>query len=73
MFSVSKKEPIEQIYSEIQDELRNQYNLGYTPDRAADAGPDYRHIRVTAKSKDLTVQAREGYYPARQVNAQLTH
>ena len=73
MFAVSKKLPIEQIYRQIEDELRNQYNLGYTPDRAADAGSDYRHIRVTAKSKDLTVQAREGYYPARQVNAQLTH
>lgn len=72
MFAVSKKLPVEQIYRRIEDDLRNQYNLGYTPDRAADAGPDYRHIHVTAKSKDLTVQAREGYYPARQVNARLT-
>ena len=32
-FEVSKKEPVEQIYSQIEEELRNQYNLGYTPDR----------------------------------------
>jgi VWFA-related protein len=69
MFVVSKKEAIEQIYAQIQDELRNQYNLGYTPDRAANDGPDYRHIRVTTKEKDLRVQAREGYYASRQLGA----
>ena len=73
MFVVSRKEPVDQIYRQIEDELRNQYNLGYTPDRAAEGSSDYRRIRVTAKSKDLTVQAREGYYPGRQVNAQLVH
>jgi len=38
MFVVSRSEPIAQIYRQIQDELRNQYNLGYTPDRPAGAG-----------------------------------
>ena len=38
-FEVSKKEPIDQIYKQIEEELRNQYNLGYTPDKAdASAG-----------------------------------
>ena len=31
LFQVSKKEPVNQIYSQIQEELRNQYSLGYTP------------------------------------------
>jgi VWFA-related protein len=61
MFEVSKKQTVEQIYQQIQDELRNQYNLGYTPDRAGD-GPEYHKIHVTTKQKDLTVQARDGYY-----------
>jgi VWFA-related protein len=69
MFVVSKKENITQIYAQIQDELRNQYNLGYTPDRAAGDSSDYRHIKVEAKQKDLTVQAREGYYASRQMDA----
>ncbi len=69
MFVISKKEPIEQVYSQIQDELRNQYDLGYTPDRAADSGSDYRHIHVAVKEKDLQVQAREGYYASRQLAA----
>ncbi len=67
MFAVSKKNPVEQIYAQIQDELRNQYNLGYTPEVAGSA--DYRHIHVAVKEKDLKVQAREGYYASRQVAA----
>jgi len=69
MFAVSKKESVDQIYHQIEDELRSQYNLGYTPDRAADQGSQYRHIKLTTKQKDLTVQAREGYYPSQQVVA----
>ena len=61
LFEVSKKLPIEQIYSQIQDELRDQYSLGYTPDRA-DLGAGYHKIRLTTKQKDLIVQARDGYY-----------
>ncbi|MBI2815920.1 MAG: VWA domain-containing protein [Acidobacteria bacterium] len=60
VFEASKKQTVEQIYTIIQEELRNQYSLGYSPD--PDPGPGYRKIRVTAKQKDLTVHAREGYY-----------
>ena len=63
-FEVSKKQPIEQIYERIQEELRSQYNLGYTPEQA-DASPGFRKIRVTAKPKGLVVQARDGYYADR--------
>ena len=59
-FEVSKKEPIDTIYSELQDELRNQYSLGYTPDGAAGAG--YRRIHLTVKRNGATVQTRDGYY-----------
>ena len=30
LFEVSKKQPIDQIYASIAEELRNQYSLGYT-------------------------------------------
>lgn len=62
LFEVSKKQPIDQIYSEIAEELRNQYNLGYTPDREASNNSSYHKIQLSAKQKDLIVQAREGYY-----------
>ena len=61
LFEVSKKQPIEQIYSQIQDELRNQYSLGYSPN-LVDAAPGYHKILLTTKQKDLIVQARDGYY-----------
>jgi VWFA-related protein len=64
LFEVSKKQPIEQIYDRIQEELRNQYNLGYTPD-PADVGAGYHKIRLMTKQKDLIVQARDGYYAER--------
>jgi VWFA-related protein len=60
-FEVSKKQPIEKIYEQIQDELRSQYNLGYTSDQT-NAGAGFRKITLTAKQKGLVVQAREGYY-----------
>jgi VWFA-related protein len=61
MFEVSKKEPIDQIYSEIEEELRNQYSLGYTPE-GADADAGFHTIQLTTKQKDLNVQARTGVY-----------
>jgi VWFA-related protein len=61
-FEVSKKEPVDQIYAQIEEELRNQYSLGYTPDRANAAESGYHKIQVAARQRDLVVQAREGYY-----------
>jgi Mg-chelatase subunit ChlD len=60
-YEVSKKESIEQIYTSIGEELRNQYSLGFTPDQADSEG-GYHKILLTATQKDLTVQARDGYY-----------
>jgi VWFA-related protein len=58
-FELSKKQTVDQIYGEIQDELRNQYSLTYTPDHPSTG---YHKIAVTAVPKDVEVQAREGYY-----------
>jgi VWFA-related protein len=60
-YEVSKKESIEQIYTSIGEELRNQYSLGFTPDQADTEG-GYHKILVTTTQKDMTVQARDGYY-----------
>ncbi len=62
-FEVSKKQSIDQIYASIEEELRNQYSLGYSPDKA-DATPGYHKIHVTTTQKDLVVQTRDGYYSA---------
>jgi VWFA-related protein len=59
-FEVSDKHPLDKIYSQIEEELRSQYSLGYTSD--ATSGPGFRKISLTAKKKDLVVQATQGYF-----------
>jgi VWFA-related protein len=61
LFKVSKKETVDAIYAEIEEELRNQYSLAYTPDKGNTVGYHKIHLAV-AKQKDLTIQARDGYY-----------
>jgi len=60
-FEASKKHPVDEMFAQIEQELRNQYSLGYTPD-PPDVGAGYHKIILTTKKKDLTVQARDGYY-----------
>jgi len=62
LFEVSKKQSVEQIYAQIEDELRHQYNLGYTPNHTDAAAAGYHKIQLAAKKKDLVVQTRDGYY-----------
>lgn len=64
-FEVSKDEPIEKVFSEIEELLRNQYSLGYTPDRPSQAGKFHR-IRLTVKNRALIVRTRDGYYSRRE-------
>jgi hypothetical protein len=60
LYEVSKKQTVDKIYAAIEEQLRNQYSLGYTPDK--DTGPGYHKIELATKNKDLVVQARDGYY-----------
>ena len=65
-FEVSKKQTVGEIYDSIVEELRAQYDLGYTPDKDS-AATGYHHIQlqVKRKDKDLSVQTRDGYYADR--------
>jgi VWFA-related protein len=62
LFEVSKKQSVDQIYALIEEGLRNQYSLGYTPERRGAPESGYHKIQLTTKQKDLIVQSREGYY-----------
>ncbi|HEY5030731.1 MAG TPA: VWA domain-containing protein [Candidatus Angelobacter sp.] len=61
LFEVSGKQTVEKIYAQIEEDLRNQYSLGYTPDRPS-PGEGFHKISVKTKQKDLVVHAREEYY-----------
>jgi VWFA-related protein len=63
-FEVSKKQTVGEIYDSIAEELRTQYNLGYTPDKDS-AASGYHHVQLAVKRKELSVQTREGYYADR--------
>jgi len=62
-FEVTKKQPINQVFAAIEEDLRNQYSIGYSPDRPEQSG-SYRRIHLTTKQTGLIVQTREGYYPS---------
>jgi len=57
-FEVSKARTIEAIYADIEDALRSQYSIGYTPPRRS----GYHKIQLETKNKNLKVVARSGYY-----------
>ncbi|MCU1219639.1 MAG: von Willebrand factor, type [Candidatus Angelobacter sp.] len=61
LFEVSGKQTVDKIYAQIEEDVRNQYSLGYTPDRT-DPGEGFHKISVKMKQKDLVVHAREEYY-----------
>jgi len=63
-FEVSKKRPVEGIFDILQEELRNQYSLGYVSDKRVTLS-GFRTIQLTAKPKGLTVQARRQYWAQR--------
>jgi VWFA-related protein len=60
-FEVSESNPITRTYAAIEETLRNQYSIGYTPQSPGKSG-QYHKIKLTTKTKGLTVQTRDGYY-----------
>lgn len=62
-FEVSKAHSLAAIYGQLEQELRNQYNIGYTPDRIENR-PSYHKVLLSTKANGLTVHTREGYYNA---------
>lgn len=60
VYEVTRKQTIAQVYQAIEEDLRHQYSIGYTPDRAG--APGYRRIHLSTTQKGLVVTAREGYY-----------
>jgi len=60
-FEVSKKQTVDRIFDVIEQELRNQYSLGYVSDKPVGIS-EFRAIQFTAAQKGLVVQARRQYW-----------
>ena len=61
VFRVDNKHPLTEVFREIQDEMRTQYALAYTPTNNKRDG-SYRKIDLRPSSKEYKVQCRKGYY-----------
>jgi VWFA-related protein len=60
-FEVSKKMTIDQVYAQIEEDLRNQYSIGYVSDLPVTIS-EFRNIQLTVKKAGLTVNARNRYW-----------
>ncbi|HTA43489.1 MAG TPA: VWA domain-containing protein [Bryobacteraceae bacterium] len=61
MFPVDRKNTLDSIFTQIQQEMRTQYAIGYTPTNSKKDG-SFRKIDLRTSNKDLKVQVRKGYY-----------
>lgn len=61
LFEVGGRNSLESIFEQIQQEMRTQYLIGYTPTNGKRDG-GYRKVDLRTHDKDLKVQVRKGYY-----------
>jgi VWFA-related protein len=57
----NKYEKLKEGFDQIANELRSQYNIGYTPTNAA-LDATFRKVEIHATNKDYKIQSRAGYY-----------
>jgi len=61
VFHVDRKHTLDDCFRELQDEMRSQYSLSYSPTNPTRDG-SFRKIEIKASEKEYKVQARKGYY-----------
>ena len=61
VFQVDRGHSLDDIFREIQDEMRSQYSIVYQPPNPLRDGT-YHKIEIKLANKDLRAQARKGYY-----------
>jgi VWFA-related protein len=63
-FEVSKKQTVDSMFAILEEELRNQYSIGYVSDKPVTLS-EFRAIQLAARQKGLQVQARKRYWAQR--------
>ena len=63
-FEVTRKQSLDDIFAQLQEELRSQYNIGYVSDQPVSIS-EFRKIQLTTDQKGLMVQARNRYWAQR--------
>jgi VWFA-related protein len=67
VFRVDKNHTLDDIFREIQEEMRSQYAITYQPPDPKRDG-SYHKIDIKMSNRDYKVQARKGYYAIEQDN-----
>ena len=61
VFHIDNRLPLQDAFTQLQEEMRSQYAIGYTPTNSEKDGT-FRKIEIKTGNKDWKVQARKGYY-----------
>jgi Ca-activated chloride channel family protein len=61
VYFAAKRETLEELYSRISEEARNQYTIAYVP-RGTDRSADVHRLEVRVKREGLTIKTRDRYY-----------
>jgi Ca-activated chloride channel homolog len=61
VYFAAKRETMEELYSRIAEQARNEYTLAYSPS-GTDRSAEYHAIEVRVERAGLNVTAREGYF-----------
>jgi len=67
VFHIDNRLTLQDAFTQLQDEMRSQYAIGYTPTNPAKDG-SFRKLEVKTGNKDWKVQARKGYYAVKTGN-----
>ena len=63
VYYAAKRNGLEELYSRVTEQARNQYTLGYNP-RGNDRSKEHHTVEVRVRREGLDVRTREGYYSA---------
>jgi VWFA-related protein len=63
VYYAAKRNTLEELYSRVTEQARNQYTLAYSP-QGNDKGKDYHSVEVRVRRPGLNIITREGYYSA---------
>jgi len=61
VYYAAKRNTLEELYSRVTEQARNQYTLAYSP-QGNDKGKDYHSVEVRVRRPGLNIITREGYY-----------
>ena len=61
VFKVDRSHTLQDAFNQLQDEMRSQYAIGWTPANDRKDGA-YHKLEIKVADKNMKVQARKGYY-----------